>query len=128
MGLVKEKDNPTGATSTYWIVSRMDINKISESGNIKMYGYQDRETRLQYPSQGVIEEMNYSVPTEDFRELFDRIVLDGANMFVQAYRYIKGVEKGSSDSILNPVFWTDSNGNLSWFHDAEDRHEVLEGI
>jgi hypothetical protein len=88
-----------------------------------MLGYPNQQTRLDSPSEGHAKRVQYTIPTEDFLVLYQRIVQGGENMLIQLYRYIRGVEKDASDNLTNPVYWTDGEGELSWFSDATSDHK-----
>jgi hypothetical protein len=101
MALQKTFSDPTGADATYWIISQLTLDKIaSESGRggITMVGYQDQQTRLNYPREGIVQRRQISVPEADFQAMYDRIVVQGDNPYVVAYEYVQSWQSGTDES------------------------------
>jgi hypothetical protein len=63
----------------------------------------------------------FAIPTEDFEVIYGRVVEGSENIFKVLYKYITGEEK-EDDTVTNPVYWEDGDGDLSWFHDATSDH------
>lgn len=127
MALIKDKPDPTGVTTSYWIIDSIEINKISMSARIFVTGYKDRGARLEHPSEGAIKRWTYTVPTEDFKTVYERVILGGENLYVLAYNYLTAYEKDLGDSVEpDPVWWSDTDGNLSFFSDAENDFNDLQ--
>ena len=125
MALIKEEIQINGATARYWIISNISISKLSNTATIQLLGYPDRETRLEFPKQGKVKRRTINVPTEDFQVLYGRVVQGGANLLVQLYRYIRGVEKGTEGGVYWSTGGEDGEEELSWFADAESDHKDI---
>jgi hypothetical protein len=126
MAFIKEESLPTGATAKYWIISNVSVSKITNSATIQVLGYPSQQARLDNPRSSSPRgaRKTFNISTEDFETIYQRVVAGNENVFRVLYKYIKGVERGD-DSIANPVYWEDAEGNLSWFSDAtSDHHDV----
>jgi hypothetical protein len=126
MALIKDMETPRGVTASYWIISSVTIDKINKTGQIQLAGYENQARRLQYPRRGIAARKSYTVSEPDLEIIYQRAIVGGENIYVVAYNYVKGTEKGAPDSVEpNPVWWTDARGNLSFFADAENQFEDL---
>jgi len=124
MALIKEDIQPNQSVAKYWIIANVSASKITESANVTLLGYPDRDTRLNQPRQGLADRRQFTIPTEDFEVIYGRVVEGSENIFKVLYKYVKGVEKGD-DTVDNPVYWTDGESNLSWFSDATSDHKDI---
>jgi len=98
MALQKTISDPTGADATYWVIAHVSIDKLSESAGIQLTGYQDRQTRLDHPAEGIIQRRQVSVPTEDFAPLYEDVVGGDTDLYVALYDYVKANEDDLSDA------------------------------
>jgi len=93
MALSKPIPDPTGAEAQYWVIANVSIDKLSESAGITLTGYQDQKTRLDHPAEGIIQRRQVSVPTEDFRPLYEDVVAGDAELYPALYAYVKEHEE-----------------------------------
>jgi len=89
MALLKDKEHPTGATASYWIISRINIDKTGESAELFWKGYASKQFRQDHPQAAALFVESARIPCETFREMYVDVVSGGANMFVLLYTWMQ---------------------------------------
>ena len=98
MALQKTFNDPTGANPSYHIIASISVDKLSESASITLAGYQDQQTRLDHPREGIVQRRNVRVPTVDFLPLYTDVVNGTKNLYEAAYDYVKNNADDFSDA------------------------------
>jgi len=89
VALQKKFTDKTGAQVQYWIIANVSMDKLSESGSVTLTGYMDQQTRLDHPSEGIIQRKTVAIPTADFKPIYDDVVNNGAEPYTELYNYVK---------------------------------------
>lgn len=90
MALIKEIMTDVGIPANFWLVSKVDIDKVAEQALITVYGYMNREHSDM--NQGYLSRVFVNVYPEDFRKVFDVSNLNKTNPYEIGYNYLKNTE------------------------------------
>ena len=106
MALEKEIMTDVGIPANFWLVAKVDIDKVAEQALITMYGYMNKDHRD--ANNGYLSRILIKVYPEEFREIITLDNLNNKNPYEIAYGIAKTREMflGSKDVIF------DENGNL----------------
>ena len=77
----------SGLNATYWIVAKIEIDKIAEQGLITMYGYLNEDHRRL--EAGYLEKKFINVYPDIFNETFNLDNLKTENPYELAYGFVK---------------------------------------
>lgn len=89
MALGKEIVNDMGLSSNYWIVSRIEKDKISQTGFIILYGFPSKEIRDS--NAKYLDRRFINIYPKDYDSVFglDYLNLEGENDYKRVYDFIK---------------------------------------
>jgi hypothetical protein len=106
MALEKEIMTDVGIPANFWLVAKVDIDKVAEQALITMYGYMNKEHSD--ANKGYLSRIFINVYPEEFREAFALDDLNNKNPYEISYGIVKTREMflGAKDVIF------DENGNL----------------
>lgn len=89
MALYKEIINEQGISVNYWIISKTEKDKISESAFLVLYGYTSKEQKDN--GYKYMEKRYLNIYPKDYDKVFniDLISQDGMNETKSLYEFIK---------------------------------------
>lgn len=89
MALYKSILTNTGLECNYWILSKLEKDKISESAYVVLYGYPSKAIRDS--GYSFLEKRFLNIYPEDYRLVFDieKINKEGMNETKSVYEFIK---------------------------------------
>ena len=93
MALSKKISDPTGIDASYWVIANVTIDKLDQAASIQLTGYQDRQTRLDHPAEGIIQRRSVSIMPEDFEQMYEDVVAGDAELYPALYAYVKEHEE-----------------------------------
>lgn len=101
MALIKEIMTDVGLPATFWLIAKLDIDKVAEQGLITLYGYLNKEHCD--ANQGYLTRMFINVYPKDFYNVFSLDNLNQDNPYKLAYEYLKTTEqfKDAKDAIFD---------------------------
>lgn len=96
MALNKMKTLDTGASGSYWMISRVEIDRIEKYINVWTSLFKDQEFRF-IPGSRPLEIMNFLIPAETYEEMLDENSKDV--QLSKLYTQLKSMEpfKGAQD-------------------------------
>lgn len=101
MALVKEIMTDVGIPAKFWLIAKLDIDKVAEQGLITMYGYLNREHSD--ANQGYLSRLFINVYPQDFYNVFSVDNLNQDNPYTLAYEFVKATDQfeGAEDAIYD---------------------------
>lgn len=101
MALIKEIATDTGISASFWLVAKLDIDKVAEQALITVYGYMNKEHSDM--NKGYLSRLFVNVYPEQFRETFALENLNNTNPYEIAYSILKATETfdGAEDAIFD---------------------------
>lgn len=100
MALEKEIMTDVGVPASFWLVARIDIDKVAEQALITMYGYMNKEHSD--ANNGYLSRLFINIYPEEFRETFALDDLNNKNPYEISYDIAKTREMflGAEDAIF----------------------------
>lgn len=101
MAIVKEVMTDVGIPANFWLVSKVDIDKVAEQGLITLYGYVNKEHSD--ADSGYLERRFINIYPADFYNVFSLEDLNLHNPYALAYEFTKTTEEfqDAEDAIYN---------------------------
>lgn len=87
MALEKEIMTDVGIPASFWLVARIDIDKVAEQALITMYGYVNKEHSD--ANNGYLSRLFINIYPEEFRETFALDDLNNKNPYEISYDIAK---------------------------------------
>lgn len=100
MALEKEIITDVGIPASFWLVAKVDIDKVAEQALITMYGYMNKEHSD--ANNGFLSRIFINVYPEEFRNTFALDDLNTKNPYEISYTIVKDREifEGAIDVIF----------------------------
>ena len=101
MALEKEIMTDVGIPASFWLVAKVDIDKVAEQGLITMYGYMNKEHSDS--NNGYLSKVFINVYPLEFRDTFALHNLNNENPYEISYNIAKTREMflGAEDAIFD---------------------------
>lgn len=95
MALIKEIMTDSGLPANFWLIAKLDIDKVAEQGLITVYGYLNKAHSDM--NQGYLAKVFINVYPDKFNEVFPTNDLN----YERAYEHLKTTEifEGAEDEV-----------------------------